>query len=134
MALGECVGIVAAVHRSSSHNFSKFAEDTIALLTGLGVQGDAHCGTTVKHRSRVATDAGAPNLRQVHLLHVELFDELVEAGFAVFAGDMGENVTTRGLDLLALPIGARLHLGEQAVIELTGLAIRVRRSTAFSAG
>jgi MOSC domain-containing protein YiiM len=112
---------VLAVHRSSSHSFSKYAEDAIALLPGLGVQGDAHAGATVKHRSRVARDAGAPNLRQVHLLQAELFDELVERGFAVFPGDLGENITTRGLDLLALPAGTRLRLGEQAEVEVTGL-------------
>lgn len=112
---------VLAVHRSSSHSFSKFAEEAITLVAGLGVQGDAHSGTTVKHRSRVAQDAGQPNLRQVHLLHAELFDELMEAGFPVWPGELGENLTTRGLDLLGLSAGTRLHLGQQAVVELTGL-------------
>jgi MOSC domain-containing protein YiiM len=112
---------VVAVHRSSSHSFSKFAEDTVTLLPGLGVQGDAHAGATVQHRSRVARDASQPNLRQVHLLHAELFDELMEAGFAVWPGDMGENITTRGVDLLGLPTGTRLHLGPGAVVEVTGL-------------
>lgn len=112
---------VLAVHRSGSHSFSKFAEDAITLVEGLGVEGDAHAGTTVKHRSRVARDPSAPNLRQVHLLHAELFDELVAADHAVFPGDLGENVTTRGLDLLALPTGTRLRLGSEAEVELTGL-------------
>lgn len=112
---------VLAVHASDVHGFSKFAEPSVHLLAGLGVEGDAHAGRTVQHRSRVARNASAPNLRQVHLLHAELFDELVEAGFAVFPGDLGENVTTRGIDLLALPTGARLRLGAQAVVELTGL-------------
>ncbi|HYF42232.1 MAG TPA: MOSC domain-containing protein, partial [Ramlibacter sp.] len=94
---------------------------SIRLLAGLGVEGDAHLGATVKHRSRVARDPSQPNLRQVHLLHAELFDELVAAGFAVFPGDLGENLTTRGLDLLALPTGTRLRLGGCAVVELTGL-------------
>jgi MOSC domain-containing protein YiiM len=115
-------GSVVAVHRSSSHSFSKFAEDDgITLVEGLGVAGDAHAGLTVKHRSRVARDASAPNLRQVHLLHAELFDELMNAGFAVWPGELGENVTTRGVDLLALPTGTRLRLGQTARIELTGL-------------
>lgn len=113
--------IVAAVSRSSSHSFSKPNQDSIHLLAGLGIEGDAHLGTTVKHRSRVAKDPTQPNLRQVHLIHAELFDELAERGFAVAAGDMGENVTTRGIDLLSLPPGARLLLGERAVIEVTGL-------------
>ncbi len=112
---------VVAVHRSGSHSFSKFAEDAVTLVPGIGVQGDAHSGATVKHRSRVARDPGQPNLRQVHLLHAELFDELMEAGFPVWPGELGENLTTRGVDLLALATGTRLHLGERAVIELTGL-------------
>jgi MOSC domain-containing protein YiiM len=112
---------VVAVHRSKVHGFSKHAEDAITLLEGLGVEGDAHAGTTVKHRSRVARDASAPNLRQVHLLHAELFDELIARDHAVFPGDMGENVTTRGIDLLALPTGTRLRLGEHAEVEVTGL-------------
>ncbi len=112
---------VVAVHRSSSHSFSKHTEDAITLLAGLGVEGDAHAGRTVKHRSRVARNPGAPNLRQVHLLHAELFDELVGRDHAVFPGDLGENITTRGLDLLALPTGTRLRLGAQAEVELTGL-------------
>ena len=111
---------VIAVHRSSSHSFSKFAEDSISLVEGLGVAGDAHSGQTVKHRSRVARDPSQPNLRQVHLLHAELFDELVAGGFAVQPGDLGENITTRGVDLLALSTGTRLRIGA-AVIEITGL-------------
>lgn len=111
---------VVAVHRSASHSFGKFAEDAITLIEGLGVQGDAHAGRTVKHRSRVARDPSQPNLRQVHLLHAELFDELVAAGFAVWPGEMGENITTRGIDLLGLSSGTRLRVGS-AVVEVTGL-------------
>jgi MOSC domain-containing protein YiiM len=95
--------------------------DVIRILTGLGVEGDAHLGVTVKHRSRVAADPTQPNLRQVHLVHAELHDELRGAGFAVKPGEMGENVTTRGVDLLGLPTGTRLHLGPTAVVEVTGL-------------
>jgi MOSC domain-containing protein YiiM len=94
---------------------------SIRLLCGLGVEGDAHLGETVQHLSRVARDPSQPNLRQVHLMHAELHDELQAAGFAVAPGQLGENVTTRGLDLLALPTGTRLHLGETAVVEVTGL-------------
>lgn len=114
-------GIVAAVSRSATHSLTKPTLDAIRLLAGLGVEGDAHQGPTVKHRSRVARDPRQPNLRQVHLIHAELHDELRAAGFDVDAGRMGENVTTRGLDLLGLPAGTRLHLGADAVIELTGL-------------
>ena len=115
-------GTVVAVHRSTSHSFSKFAEDAIVLLEGLGVEGDAHAGTTVQHRSRVARDPNQPNLRQVHLLQAELFDELIAADHAVWPGDLGENITTRGIDLLGLPTGARLHLGNGgALVEVTGL-------------
>ena len=114
-------GVVTAVSRSATHTMIKPNEASIRLLTGLGVEGDAHLGATVKHRSRVARDAAQPNLRQVHLIHSELHDELQEVGFAVSAGQMGENVTTRGVDLLELPTGARLHLGDAAVVEVTGL-------------
>jgi len=114
-------GVVLAVSRDAAHRFSKPACDVIRLRAGLGVEGDAHCGTTVQHRSRVAQDPNQPNLRQVHLLHAELFDELRAAGFAVAPGQIGENVTTRGLDLLALPTGTRLLLGDDATVELTGL-------------
>jgi MOSC domain-containing protein YiiM len=112
---------VTAVSRSATHTFSKPNEGSIRLVAGLGVEGDAHAGATVKHRSRVARDPNQPNLRQVHLIHAELHDELRVAGFEVSAGQMGENVTTRGVDLLGLPAGARLHLGDEAVVEVTGL-------------
>jgi MOSC domain len=112
---------VMAVSRSSGHTMSKPTHGQIRLLSGLGVEGDAHCGKTVKHRSRVARDPTQPNLRQVHLIHGELHDELAAAGFAVSAGQMGENVTTRGLDLLGLPTGTRLRLGDTAIVEVTGL-------------
>ena len=112
---------VLAVHRSGSHSFSKHAEGAVTLVAGLGVRGDAHCGATVRHRSRVVRDASQPNLRQIHLLQAELFDELMDAGFPVWPGELGENITTRGIDLLGLAAGTRLHLGAGAVIELTGL-------------
>ena len=114
-------GVVTAVSRSARHTLTKPNQDNIRLLAGLGVEGDAHSGTTVKHRSRVARDPSQPNLRQVHLVHAELHDTLKEQGFAVGAGQMGENVTTRGIDLLGLPTGARLRLGDTAIIEVTGL-------------
>ena len=113
--------VVTAVHRSATHTMSKPTEQSIRLLAGLGVEGDAHQGATVKHRSRVKRDPTVPNLRQVHLIHAELHDELARAGFKIVAGQMGENITTRGVDLLGLPAGARLHLGTTAVIEVTGL-------------
>lgn len=114
-------GVVAAVSRSPAHTLSKPNQDRIRLVAGLGVEGDAHQGKTVKHRSRVARDPTQPNLRQVHLIHAELHDELRGAGFAVAPGQMGENVTTRGVDLLGLAVGTRLHLGATAVVEVTGL-------------
>ncbi len=115
------VGVVQAVSRSATHTFHKQNQEGIQLLAGLGVEGDAHMGETVKHRSRVKRDPTQPNLRQVHLIHAELHDELNASGFSVVAGQMGENVTTRGIDLLALPTGTRLHLGDTAVVEVTGL-------------
>lgn len=112
---------ILAVHAARGHHFSKAAQLSVRLLPGLGVAGDAHAGATVKHRSRVAKDSTQPNLRQVHLLHAELFAELAGKGFAITPGALGENLTTQGLDLLGLPTGTRLTLGAQAVIEITGL-------------
>ena len=115
------MGSVLAVSARSGHHFSKTPALSIRLLTGLGVDGDAHMGETVKHRSRVRRDPTQPNLRQVHLIHAELFSELRGKGFVVQPADLGENVTTSGIDLLALPTGARLYLGASAVVEITGL-------------
>jgi MOSC domain-containing protein YiiM len=125
---------IEAVYASAVHSFSKQPQLSIQLIAGLGVEGDAHLGKTVKHRSRVARDPSQPNLRQVHLIHAELHDELQGKGFAVKAGDMGENITTRGLNLLALPRGTRLHLGPQAVVEITGLRNPCLQLDAFQAG
>jgi MOSC domain-containing protein YiiM len=115
------MGSVMAVSSRIGHHFSKTPSLSIRLLKGLGVDGDAHMGATVKHRSRVRKDPTQPNLRQVHLMHAELFDELHAKGFVVRPGELGENVTTSGIDLLALPSGTRLHLGASAVVEITGL-------------
>jgi MOSC domain-containing protein YiiM len=114
-------GIVAAVSKSLTHSFSKPNQESIKLIAGLGVEGDTHLGEKVQHRSRVAKDPNQPNLRQVHLIHAELHDELRERGFDVSAGQMGENITTRGIDLLGLPTGTRLYIGKAAIIEVTGL-------------
>jgi MOSC domain-containing protein YiiM len=114
-------GIVKSVSKSETHTFSKFSCHKIVLLKGLGVEGDAHKGKHVKHRSRVAKDPSQPNLRQVHLIHSELFNELEEKGFNIRDGELGENVTTQGIDLLSLPKGALLKIGETAKIEVTGL-------------
>jgi hypothetical protein len=125
---------VVAVHRSRSHSFSKYAQDCITLLAGLGVAGDAHAGSTVRHRSRVRRDPSAPNLRQVHLLHGEAASRQFLEQFGVQPGQLGENVTTRGLDLLALPAGTRLQLGPQSVLELTGLRNPCAQIDAFQQG
>lgn len=113
--------VVESVSRSRSHNFSKARELCIRLVAGHGVEGDAHFGTTVKHIHRVKQDPTQPNLRQVHLMHAELFDELRSGGFSVGPGDLGENITTRGLDVLGLPRNTRLHIGATVVLEVTGL-------------
>lgn len=112
---------VTAVSRSASHTFSKVNQQLIYLREGLGVDADAHAGVTVQHRSRIARDPHQPNLRQVHLIHAELHQQLQSAGFPISAGQMGENITTQGIDLLALPTGTRLQLGDAAIIEITGL-------------
>lgn len=103
------------------YSFTKPNRDSVTLLEGLGVDGDVHAGVTVKHRSRVAKDPSQPNLRQIHLIHQELFAEVRAQGFEVAPGDLGENVTTSGIDLLGLPVGTLLHLGDEAVVEVTGL-------------
>ena len=122
MATGaEMNGTVDAVHVSQTHTMAKADQPSIRLVEGVGVEGDAHAGKTVKHRSRVQRDPTQPNLRQVHLIHAELHDELRTTGFDVAVGQMGENITTRELDLLGLPTGARLHIGDEAVVEITGL-------------
>jgi len=109
------------VSRDGDHRFSKPVAPAIRLLAGLGVEGDAHAGVTVQHRSRVAADPTQPNLRQVHLIPAELFAFLAEAGFEVAAGDMGENITTTGLNLERMPLGSLIELGPTAIVELTGL-------------
>jgi hypothetical protein len=114
-------GMVVAVSSNGGYSFSKPNRDSVRLLTGLGVEGDVHAGTTVKHRSRMAKDPTVPNLRQVHLIHEELFTEVGEEGFEVAPGELGENITTRGIDLLALPIGTLLHIGDDVVLTVTGL-------------
>jgi MOSC domain-containing protein YiiM len=114
-------GQIVAVSLRSGHHFTKTNALAIRLLDGLGVDGDAHAGVTVKHRSRVRRDPTQPNLRQVHLVHRELFDELRTKGFEITPGDIGENITTAGIDLLALPRGTRLRLGSSAIVEVTGL-------------
>ncbi|HEX2914475.1 MAG TPA: MOSC domain-containing protein [Chloroflexia bacterium] len=114
-------GKVVAVSTSPGHSFQKGNRSSIKLLQGLGVEGDAHAGTTVQHLSRIKRDPSQPNLRQVHLIHSELHRELEAAGFRVSAGQMGENITTEGVKLLELPTGTRLHLGDEAVVEITGL-------------
>jgi MOSC domain-containing protein YiiM len=128
------MGKVIAVSSRAGHHFSKTPGLTIRLLRGLGVAGDGHMGETVKHRSRVRRDPTQPNLRQVHLIQAELFDELRAKGFDVKPGDLGENVTTRGLDLLALPTGARLHLGATAIVEVTGLRNPCNQIDGFQKG
>jgi MOSC domain-containing protein YiiM len=127
-------GTVIAISKSPSHSFSKPNQKSIRLVTGLGVEGDAHLGEKVQHRSRVAKDPNQPNLRQVHLIHAELHDELRERGFDVSAGQMGENITTRGINLLGLPAGTRLHIGKTAIVEVTGLRNPCYQLDDFQAG
>ncbi|WP_433262263.1 MOSC domain-containing protein [Actinosynnema sp. CS-041913] len=128
------MGTVEAVSRSAEYTFTKPNRDGIRLVAGLGVDGDVHAGELVKHRSRVRRDPTQPNLRQVHLMHAELHDELNALGFAVAAGQLGENITTRGVDLLGLPAGTRLLLGASAVVEVTGLRNPCPQIEAFQEG
>ncbi|MCG8328000.1 MAG: MOSC domain-containing protein [Chitinophagales bacterium] len=114
-------GIVKSLSKSKGHTFNKYNCDQLTLLKGLGVEGDAHMGEKVKHRSRVAKDPNQPNLRQVHLIHAELFEELAQQGFQVQDGEMGENITTTGIDLLNLPKDTILSIGTASKIKITGL-------------
>ena len=113
--------VVVAVHKDEEHRFSKIRHQSLTLLEGLGVEGDAHCGVTVQHRFDQEKDPLRPNLRQVHLIQTELLDEVNAKGFHVQPGDLGENISTRGLDVLNLPAGTRLIIGEHATLEVTGL-------------
>lgn len=128
------VGSVVAVARDGDHRFSKVLVDEIEIVAGLGVRGDAHAGETVQHRSRVAVDPTQPNLRQVHLIHAELFDEVGAKGFTVRTGELGENVTTSGVDLLGLPRGAVLAIGDTVQLEVTGLRNPCGQIDAFQPG
>jgi len=114
-------GKVIALSKSDNHTMQKFNTPQIRLLKGLGVEGDAHLGVTVKHRSRVAKDPTQPNLRQVHLIHHELHQELAQKGYEITPGQMGENITTQGIDLLSLPKNTVLKIGNSATIQITGL-------------
>ncbi len=125
---------VVAVSKSAEHHFSKEQCTSIMLVEGQGVEGDCHSGVTVQHRSRVAVDPAQRNLRQVHLIHAELLDELHAGGYYIAAGDLGENMTTRGIDLLALPKGSLLSIGGSAVVEVTGLRNPCQQIEAFRAG
>ncbi|MCL6736170.1 MOSC domain-containing protein [Streptomyces neyagawaensis] len=125
---------VTAVSSNAEYSFTKPNRDGITLLAGLGVEGDVHAGVTVKHRSRVAQDPTQPNLRQVHLIHEELFAEVAAEGFDVAPGELGENITTRGIDLLGLPVGTLLRVGDEAVLEVTGLRNPCLQIDAFRKG
>lgn len=127
-------GSVMAVCRHGLHTFSKQSVDRIQLVEGLGVHGDSHAGSTVQHRSRVRQDPSQPNLRQVHLIHSELIEELAGAGYTVRPGDLGENVTTAGVDLLGLPKDSLLHLGRTAVVRVTGLRNPCQQINDFTDG
>jgi MOSC domain-containing protein YiiM len=125
---------VVGLSKSSGHDFSKQACTSVELVAGLGVAGDCHAGVTVQHLSRLAVDPTRPNLRQVHLIHAELLDELRLSGFDIAPGDLGENITTCGIDLLALPKGSLVRLGADAVVEVTGLRNPCKQIEAFRTG
>ena len=112
---------VIAVSRSAKHTFSKPNQKSIILIEGLGVEGDAHAGKMVKHRYLVKCDPERPNLRQVHLIQGELLDKLQKKSFLAAPGQLGENIMTKGVDLLSLPTGTKLKIGNNAVVEITGL-------------
>lgn len=126
--------IVVGVSRNSEYSFTKPSRAVIRLLAGLGVEDDVHAGTLVKHRSRIARDPTKPNLRQVHLMPQELFTDLARAGFTVRAGDLGENITTSGIDLLGLPTSTLLQIGAEAIVQVTGLRNPCKQINGFQHG
>jgi MOSC domain-containing protein YiiM len=128
------VGSIVALHRSEGHGFSKASVAEVELLAGVGIAGDAHAGPLVQHRSRVAVDPSQPNLRQVHLIGRELLDALAEAGHAVAPGELGENVTTSGIDLHHLAAGSVVRLGDSALVAVTGLRNPCAQIDAFQPG
>jgi len=127
-------GRVVAVARDNTHKFSKDVVEEIQIVVGMGVEGDAHFGATVKHRSRVAVDPSQPNLRQVHLIQSELFSEVLELGFVLGPADLGENITTVGIDLMGLPKGTILRIGRSAELEVTGLRNPCKQIDDFQKG
>lgn len=127
-------GKIIALARSGAHDFSKQCSENLLVIAGIGIEGDAHAGEKVQHHSRVAIDPAQPNLRQVHLLHSELLDELRSEGFEVEPGQLGENMTTRGIDLLGLPTGTVLRIGQSAQLEVTGLRNPCKQIEAFRPG
>lgn len=133
MSLGRGAGEVVAVSRCPTHGLSKVPQSEIMLLEGLGVEGDAHAGTTVQHLYRIRLDRNAPNLAQVHFLPVELFDEMAALGYALAPGALGENVLTRGLDLAAMPTGATFRIGE-AIVEISGVRDPCKKIDALGKG
>jgi MOSC domain-containing protein YiiM len=112
---------VVAVHRKEEYGVFKEIQESVHLVKGFGVQGDAHMGTLVQHRYNKKQNPNQPNLRQVHLIQAELFDDLKELGLIVKPGEMGENITTRNIDIINLPLDTKLHLGDSAILQLTGL-------------
>ena len=126
--------VVETVSRSTTHGFSKTPQPSIRLVPGEGVEDDAHRGVTVQHLYLMRRDPTQPNLCQVHLFAAEMLDELAMKGFHIAPGDLGENILTRGLDALALPLGTRLHLGEAAIVEVTGLRTPCSRIDDFRPG
>jgi hypothetical protein len=128
------LAVVRSVHASAAHDFSKSEVAELRLIAGIGVEGDAHAGSTVQHRSRVRVDPTQPNLRQVHLIHEELFTELAAKGFHVTPGDLGENITTAGINLLDLPVGTTLRIGTDALLAVTGLRNPCHQIDAFQPG
>lgn len=128
------MGSIDSLQKSADYEFSKQRHQQLELIAGVGVAGDVHAGAQVRHRSRVAADPTQPNLRQVHLIHAELFDDLASAGFEVKPGDLGENITTAGIDLLGLPVGAVLSVGDDAILAVTGLRNPCGQIDNFQAG
>ncbi|GIK02293.1 hypothetical protein Aspvir_006342 [Aspergillus viridinutans] len=123
---------ILSVSKSSSHSIAKTPVPSITLIPNHGVDGDCHAGQTTQHRAQAQR---TPNLRQVHLVPVETLRELsgrFSAAAAgrnakpLSAGEIGENITTEGVELSTLPLGTELHFlsgegKEEAIVVLTGV-------------
>lgn len=98
-------GRTIAVCRSDKKGTRKQNIREGVLEADFGLVGDAHADSTTH--------------RQVSLLAIESIEKMRALGFEVSPGDFAENLTTEGIDLLSLPVGTRLRIGKEVLLEIT---------------